>query len=53
MMSPLSTILCVLYVLSPIDFIPDFLAGVGWIDDMGVLAYLGYHLFLSQEPKRK
>ncbi len=30
-------ILAVLYVLSPIDFIPDILPVLGWIDDVAVI----------------
>jgi uncharacterized membrane protein YkvA (DUF1232 family) len=29
----------VLYVVSPIDIIPDFLVGAGFLDDAGVLAF--------------
>ncbi|MDI5791413.1 DUF1232 domain-containing protein [Bacillus licheniformis] len=31
--------LAFIYVLSPIDLIPDVLAGVGWLDDAAVLAF--------------
>jgi uncharacterized membrane protein YkvA (DUF1232 family) len=35
-------ILSLIYILSPIDFIPDFLAPLGLIDDLGaVLVMLG------------
>jgi uncharacterized membrane protein YkvA (DUF1232 family) len=37
--SPLAKIfflLAVLYVLMPIDLVPDFAVVVGWIDDLGV-----------------
>lgn len=27
----------VIYTISPIDFIPDFLGPIGWIDDISVL----------------
>jgi uncharacterized membrane protein YkvA (DUF1232 family) len=29
-----------LYVLSPVDLVPDFIPGIGLIDDMAVLALL-------------
>jgi len=30
-------LLAILYIASPIDFIPDFIPIVGWIDDLFVL----------------
>jgi uncharacterized membrane protein YkvA (DUF1232 family) len=30
----------VIYVVSPIDFMPDFIPGIGLIDDAAVLAFL-------------
>jgi uncharacterized membrane protein YkvA (DUF1232 family) len=35
----LATVLAVLYVVSPIDLVSDFLPILGWLDD-GVVAYL-------------
>ena len=35
----LVTVLAVLYVVSPIDFIPDTIPVLGWIDD-GVISWL-------------
>jgi uncharacterized membrane protein YkvA (DUF1232 family) len=34
--------LAVLYVLSPVDVIPDLLLGIGHLDDAGVLALLAF-----------
>ena len=33
-------VLGILYILSPIDFAPDVLPVIGWLDDIGVGAYL-------------
>lgn len=32
-------ILAVLYVLSPLDILPDAIPLIGWLDDLGVLAW--------------
>jgi uncharacterized membrane protein YkvA (DUF1232 family) len=43
-------ILTVLYVLSPIDFVPDVLVGLGQLDDLAILL-LGTQLFIAVSPK--
>jgi uncharacterized membrane protein YkvA (DUF1232 family) len=35
----LATLLAVLYVVSPIDLVSDFIPVLGWLDD-GIVAYL-------------
>ena len=35
----LVTVLAALYVISPVDFISDFIPVLGWLDD-GIVAYL-------------
>jgi uncharacterized membrane protein YkvA (DUF1232 family) len=35
----LATVLAALYVVSPVDFVSDFIPVLGWLDD-GVIAYL-------------
>jgi uncharacterized membrane protein YkvA (DUF1232 family) len=35
----LATVLAALYVISPVDFISDFIPVLGWLDD-GLIAYL-------------
>lgn len=37
-------ILAILYALSPYDFLPDFLAGWGWLDDLVILGLLWRYL---------
>lgn len=41
-------ILGLLYVLSPFDLIPDVLIGPGWLDDLAVVALVGYFLWRFQ-----
>jgi uncharacterized membrane protein YkvA (DUF1232 family) len=43
-------IIAVVYILSPIDFIPDFLLPFGVIDDLGALSWLA--LAVGQEYTR-
>jgi len=47
----LPIIASVLYVLSPIDAIPDFLPGVGWLDDLLVIGFLLWYMS-RQTPGR-
>jgi len=47
-MNPIILVLGILYVLSPIDFIPDVIPVIGWLDDIGVLGYLGYSFLRSK-----
>jgi uncharacterized membrane protein YkvA (DUF1232 family) len=39
-----------LYILSPIDFIPDAILGLGQLDDLGILL-LGVRMFTELTPK--
>jgi uncharacterized membrane protein YkvA (DUF1232 family) len=43
-------ILTVLYVLSPIDILPDVFVGLGQLDDLAILL-LGTQLFIAVSPK--
>lgn len=45
----LGAALMVLYVVSPIDLIPDFIPGIGWIDD-AVLVPMAIRWLLSRLP---
>ncbi len=50
---PLSTklvpLLAALYVVSPIDIIPDYLLGIGQVDDL-LLVLIGMRMFISLSP---
>ncbi len=37
-----------LYLLSPVDVVPDFLPGLGWLDDLVVLGLLAWVLIARQ-----
>ena len=43
-------ILTILYVLSPIDLVPDVIVGLGQLDDLAILL-LGVQLFIAVSPK--
>ena len=42
--------LAVVYLLLPVDLIPDFLLGIGWLDDLSILGGSLYSL-LAASPK--
>ena len=44
-------ILAILYVVSPFDFLPDFIPMIGWADDLIVLI-LAIFAFVGLAPKR-
>ena len=46
------SILALLYTLLPWDFLPDFLVGWGWVDDILIL-YLLWHYFFRGSPARQ
>ena len=41
------------YFLSPIDIIPDFIPGVGYLDDMGVLVWTALLVASHITPKHR
>jgi uncharacterized membrane protein YkvA (DUF1232 family) len=41
-----------LYVLSPIDIVPDFIPILGWLDDIGVIGFL-IQLYRMYKQKRE
>ena len=45
----LPIVLAVLYVISPVDAIPDFLPGLGWLDDLFVLGVLAWYLMARKQ----
>jgi hypothetical protein len=48
MLKIISTILAILYVIWPFDLIPNYLIGIGWIDDILVLVMLWYYFFSNR-----
>jgi len=45
----LIAVLAFLYVISPLDIIPDVVPVVGWLDDLGVLAWAARQLFFKRD----
>ncbi len=46
-------LLAVLYTLFPYDLLPDFIAGLGWVDDLIVLGFLLRFLYLQLGKARR
>jgi uncharacterized membrane protein YkvA (DUF1232 family) len=46
----LSGLLAVVYIVSPIDFVPDVFPIVGWLDDLGVLG--AFATFMIRDVKK-
>ncbi len=44
-------ILGILYALSPYDLFPDLFVGVGWLDDIIVLAALWWYLYVYRKRR--
>jgi uncharacterized membrane protein YkvA (DUF1232 family) len=47
----LPILLSLLYVLSPLDLVPDLMPGVGWIDDLLVIGALLMYLSASRSGR--
>jgi len=45
------TILALAYVVCPYDLLPDWLVGIGWIDDIALLALLWWYLYRYSKRK--
>ena len=41
-------VLAMLYVISPLDLIPDFIPVIGWLDDLGVLVWAARQVFFNK-----
>ena len=41
-------LLAFLYVVSPLDLIPDAIPVIGWLDDLGVLAWAARQVFFKK-----
>ncbi|TAG84008.1 MAG: DUF1232 domain-containing protein [Burkholderiales bacterium] len=41
-------VLALLYVLSPLDLVPDWIPLVGWLDDIGILAWAARQVFFKR-----
>ena len=42
-------LLAFIYVVSPLDLIPDFIPVFGWLDDLGVLAWAAKQVLFSKD----
>lgn len=45
-------LLPILYALSPYDFLPDFIVGAGWIDDLIILGLLSWYHFIYRKRRQ-
>lgn len=43
----------IIYLVSPIDLLPDVIAGIGWIDDLVIVPLLGWLSYKSLPPSIK
>ena len=41
--------LAMIYVISPLDLIPDFIPLIGWLDDLGVLVWAARQVFFNKD----
>ena len=46
-------VILILYIISPYDLVPDFFAGLGWIDDLIILGVLYWYHFIYRPKKMK
>lgn len=48
MLKIIATILAIIYAIWPFDLIPNFIVGLGWIDDILVLAMVWYYFYSNR-----
>lgn len=42
-------LLAFIYIVSPLDLIPDFIPVIGWLDDLGVLAWAAKQVLFNKD----
>lgn len=42
-------LLAFIYIISPLDLIPDVIPVIGWLDDLGVLAWAARHALFKKD----
>lgn len=47
----LLTLFGLAYVASPLDLVPDWLIGLGWLDDIGLMALALFNLVKTAPPQ--
>jgi uncharacterized membrane protein YkvA (DUF1232 family) len=43
--------MALLYIISPIDLLPDFIPLLGWLDDLALLCALAYMAWQQLKPR--
>ena len=51
--SKILLVMGIVYLVSPIDILPDVIAGIGWIDDLVIVPLLGWLSYRSLPPSIK
>jgi len=46
-------LLLAVYVLSPIDLVPDVIIGLGWLDDLALIGFALYYFFYKQKIREQ
>jgi uncharacterized membrane protein YkvA (DUF1232 family) len=45
-------LIAILYLISPIDLVPDFILGLGWLDDLAIVLYALRQVRRDAAPSR-